>query len=78
MSLAQLFCILLTKTVTKRAVAWVGSVQPECTVSLGTWKFPLFLRLADAATGDASSMFYLFPPSFARHTKSDRERLGTR
>ena len=24
---------------TKRAVAWVGSVQPECTVRLGTWNF---------------------------------------
>ena len=33
---APLFCILLTRTITKRAVAWVGSVQPECTVPLGT------------------------------------------
>ena len=31
-----LFCILVTRTITKHAVAWVGSVQPECTVSLGT------------------------------------------
>ena len=31
-----LFCFLLTRTITKRAVAWVGSVQPECTVALGT------------------------------------------
>ena len=50
MSLAQLFCILLTKTITKRAVAWVESVQPEWTVSLGTWKFPHFSRFANAAT----------------------------
>ena len=26
-------------TITKRAVAWVGSVQPECTVPLSTWSF---------------------------------------
>ena len=30
----QLFCILLTWRITKRAVAWVVSVQPECTVPL--------------------------------------------
>ena len=30
-----LFCILLTRIITKRVVAWVGSVQPECTVLLG-------------------------------------------
>ena len=28
-------CILLTRTITKRAVACVRSVQPECTVPLG-------------------------------------------
>ena len=32
-----LCCILLT--ITKPAVAWVGSVQPECTAPLGTWNF---------------------------------------
>ena len=37
-----LFCILLTRTITKRAVDWVGSVQPECTVPLGTWNFRNF------------------------------------
>ena len=30
------FCILHTRIITKRAVAWVGSVQPECTTPLGT------------------------------------------
>ena len=30
------FCTLLTRTITKCVVAWVGSVQPECTVPLGT------------------------------------------
>ena len=30
------FCILLTRTIPKRAVAWVGYVQPECTIPLGT------------------------------------------
>ena len=44
-SLVPLFCILLTRTITRRAVAWVGSVQTECTVPLGTsalveWKAP--------------------------------------
>ena len=49
LSSVPLFCILLTRTITKRGVAWVGSVQPECTVSLdflktgifGEWKGPL-------------------------------------
>ena len=36
------FCIQLTRTITKRAVARVGSVQPECTVPLGTLNFPNF------------------------------------
>ena len=39
MSPVPLFCILLTGTITKRAVAWVGSEQPECTVPLNTWNF---------------------------------------
>ena len=49
LSSVPLFCILLTRTITKRGVAWVGSVQPECTVPLdflktgifGEWKAPL-------------------------------------
>ena len=36
LSPVPLFCILLTRTITKRAVAWVGSMQQECTVPLGT------------------------------------------
>ena len=32
LSPVPLFCILLARTITKRAVAWVGSVEPECTV----------------------------------------------
>ena len=36
------FCILFARTITKQAVAWVGSVQPECTVPLGTWNFRNF------------------------------------
>ena len=35
-------CILLTRTKAKRAVAWVGSVQPECTISLDMWNFRKF------------------------------------
>ena len=31
--------ILLTRTITKRTVAWVGSVQSYCAVPLGSWKF---------------------------------------
>ena len=42
LSPVPLFCILLTRTITKHAVAWVGSVQPECTISLGTWNFRNF------------------------------------
>ena len=37
-----LFCILPTRTMTKRTVAWVSSVQPKYTVPLGTWNFPTF------------------------------------
>ena len=39
LSPVPLFCILLTRTIIRRAVAWVGSVQPESTVPLGTWNF---------------------------------------
>ena len=42
LSPVPLFCILLAKTTTKRAVAWVGSVQPECTAPLGKWNFRNF------------------------------------
>ena len=42
LSPVPLLCILLTRTITKRAVAWDGSVQPECTVPLGTWNFRNF------------------------------------
>ena len=46
LSPVPLFCILLTRTITKRAVAWVGSVQPECIVPLRNfrnveWKAPM-------------------------------------
>ena len=42
LSPVPLFCFLLTRTITKRMVAWVGSVQPECTTPLGTWNFRNF------------------------------------
>ena len=42
LSPVTLFRILLTRTITKRAVAWVGSEQPECTVPLNTWNFRTF------------------------------------
>ena len=38
LSPVPLFCILLTRTITKCTVAWVGSVQPECTVLCGISK----------------------------------------
>ena len=37
-----LFCFLLTRTITKRALAWVGSLQQECTVPMSTWNFRNF------------------------------------
>ena len=44
LSPALLFCfLLLERTITKHAVAWVGSVQLECTLPLGTWNFRNFL-----------------------------------
>ena len=42
LSPVPLFCILLARTITKRAVAWVGSVEPECTVPLNTENFRNF------------------------------------
>ena len=42
LSPVPLFCFLLTRTITKRMVAWVGSVQLECTIPLGTWNFRNF------------------------------------
>ena len=42
LSSVLLFCILLTRTITKHAVAWVRSVQSEFTVPLGTWNFRNF------------------------------------
>ena len=49
LSSVPLFCILLTRTITKRAVAWVGSVQSEseCNAigmyrSIGDVEFPKF------------------------------------
>lgn len=35
-----LFCLHCVRI--KSAVAWVRSVQPECTISKGTWNFPNF------------------------------------
>ena len=42
LSPVPLFCILVARTITKRAVAWVGSVEPECTVPLKTENFRNF------------------------------------
>ena len=42
LSPVPLFCILLTRIITKRTVAWFGSVQPECIIPLGTWNFRNF------------------------------------
>ena len=36
-------------TITKRAVAWVGSVQPECTVPLSTWTVRNIPKFKDRA-----------------------------
>ena len=42
LSPVPLFCIMFTRTITKRAVACVGFAQPECTVPLDTWHFRNF------------------------------------
>ena len=44
LSPAPLFCIVLARTIINCAVAWLGSVQPECTVPLGMWTFRTFLN----------------------------------
>ena len=59
LSPVPLFCILLTRTI-KRAVDWVGSVQPECTVPLD-----IFLKMgsepiAHEAEGHSGSRNYCF------------------
>ena len=41
LSTGQLCCILLTRTITKCAGVWVGSVQLECTGIFVKWKVPL-------------------------------------
>ena len=41
LSPVQLFCILLTRTITKCTVVWVGSVQLECSGIFVEWKVPL-------------------------------------
>ena len=47
LSPVPLFCILLARTIILPNVqwlSWIESVQPECTVTLGTWNFkPEFL-----------------------------------
>ena len=45
LSPVPLFCILLKRTITERAVAGVRSVQPECTVPLGTQNFRNYRNL---------------------------------
>ena len=42
LSPVPLLCILLTRTISKRAVAWVGCVQPEFTFPFGTWNIRNF------------------------------------
>ena len=39
------FCILLTRTITKREVVWFGTVQPKGTVPLATWNVRTFKPL---------------------------------
>ena len=36
LSLVLLLCILLARIISKRAVAWLGSVQTECIVQFGS------------------------------------------
>ena len=48
LSSVPFFCIQLTRTITKRAAAWVGSVQQECnwmyrSIYLGEWNFRNFI-----------------------------------
>ena len=42
LSPVPLFSILLTRKITKRAMAWVVCVQPKCTVPSGMWNFRNF------------------------------------
>ena len=39
LSPVSIFCLLLTRTITERAAAWVGSVQAKWIVPLGAWNF---------------------------------------
>ena len=42
LSPVPLFCSLLARIISKRAVAWVGSVQPECTFALSNTTTSIF------------------------------------
>ena len=61
-----LFCILLTRTITKREVVWFGAVQPKCTVPLGKWNVRTFKPLNCSA---------LVLPSMARQKGSNVSAL---
>ena len=39
------FCILLTRTITKREVVWFGAVQPKGTILSATWNVRTFKPL---------------------------------
>ena len=39
LSPVSIFCLLLTRTITERAAAWVGSVQAKWTVPLSAWNY---------------------------------------
>ena len=53
-------CILVTRTITKRAVAWVGSMQPECTDPKGSQISEILnrnFRWMESALGFLGSIF---------------------
>ena len=74
-SLVPLFCILLTRTITRRAVAWVGSVQTECAVLLGTWAL-LEWKAPEMSNFDGSLTYQVRPGNGPSLDPSKRKFLS--
>ena len=75
-SLVPLFCILLTRTITRRAVAWVGSVQTECTVPLGTYRIFVEWKVPEMSNFDSPLTYQVRPRNGPSLDSSKRKFLS--
>ena len=83
LSPALIYIYSFSRTVTKRAVAWVWSVQPECTASLDTWlingfRLPVCPYLGLQIRGEKlSSKLRFFETEFDNQSLSSDEQGET-